>query len=217
MTWLGVLAVVSLSVSILCAVWLTIDVIRRPQHMWIMNPVWPITALYFGPFAVWFYYRYGRTMAHGQMSETKPFPAVAAVAGMHCGAGCTLGDILAETLIYLTGTVIAGSQLLTSYIGDYIFAYIFGIAFQYYSIAPMRGIRGWRGIWAAAKVDTLTLTAFEVGLFAWMWVMSMLSNGQMKPNDPVYWFGMQIGMVLGFLTAYPVNWWLIKIGLKEPM
>ncbi|HET8552741.1 MAG TPA: DUF4396 domain-containing protein [Gammaproteobacteria bacterium] len=22
-----------------------------------------------------------------------------------------------------------------------------------------------------------------------------------------YWFLMQIGMVLGFLTAFPVNWW----------
>lgn len=28
----------------------------------------------------------------------------------------------------------------------------------------------------------------------------------------------QIGtMVAGFCTAYPVNWWLIKVGIKEPM
>ncbi|WP_283818577.1 DUF4396 domain-containing protein [Jatrophihabitans telluris] len=29
------------------------------------------------------------------------------------------------------------------------------------------------------------------------------------------WFGMQIGMVLGFPTAYPVNAWLIRVGTKE--
>jgi hypothetical protein len=28
---------------------------------------------------------------------------------------------------------------------------------------------------------------------------------------------MQIAMVAGFITAFPVNWWLIKIGIKEKM
>lgn len=28
---------------------------------------------------------------------------------------------------------------------------------------------------------------------------------------------MQIAMMCGFLTAYPVNWWLIKTGIKERM
>jgi hypothetical protein len=33
----------------------------------------------------------------------------------------------------------------------------------------------------------------------------------------VYWLGMQIGMVLGFATAWPVNVWLIRKGIKEAM
>ena len=28
---------------------------------------------------------------------------------------------------------------------------------------------------------------------------------------------MQIAMICGFVTAYPVNWWLIRAGLKEKM
>jgi len=28
---------------------------------------------------------------------------------------------------------------------------------------------------------------------------------------------MQIAMLIGFLTAYPVNWWLLRAGLKEKM
>jgi hypothetical protein len=218
MPWLNTLAVISLTVAILCALWLAIDVCRRPQSMAVMNPVWPITALYFGPLAVWFYYRYGRTRASGEPARAKnPFAVGAAIAGMHCGAGCTLGDIVSETTLFLTGTVIAGSRLLTSYIGDYALAYVFGIAFQYYSIAPMRGIYGWPGIWAAMKVDTLTLTAFEIGLFVWMWVMTLLPGGAMTPAQPAFWFLMQIGMVIGYVTAYPMNWWLIKIGWKEAM
>jgi ABC-type amino acid transport system permease subunit len=32
-----------------------------------------------------------------------------------------------------------------------------------------------------------------------------------------YWFMMQIAMLCGFMTAYPVNWWLIRAGIKEKM
>lgn len=28
---------------------------------------------------------------------------------------------------------------------------------------------------------------------------------------------MQISMVCGFITAYPMNWWLIRIGIKSAM
>jgi len=28
---------------------------------------------------------------------------------------------------------------------------------------------------------------------------------------------MQIAMIIGFVSAYPMNWWLIKKGIKEAM
>jgi Domain of unknown function (DUF4396) len=28
---------------------------------------------------------------------------------------------------------------------------------------------------------------------------------------------MQLAMLAGFVTSYPVNWWLIRIGVKERM
>ena len=39
----------------------------------------------------------------------------------------------------------------------------------------------------------------------------------MEPDHAAYWLLMQVGMVLGFFTAYPVNVWLIRRGIKEPM
>jgi hypothetical protein len=35
--------------------------------------------------------------------------------------------------------------------------------------------------------------------------------------SPTYWFMMQIGMIVGFFTAWPVNTWLIRTGWKEKM
>ncbi|MEP6539229.1 MAG: DUF4396 domain-containing protein, partial [Bryobacteraceae bacterium] len=36
-------------------------------------------------------------------------------------------------------------------------------------------------------------------------------------NMPAYWFMMQIAMLVGFVTAYPANWWLIRKKFKEAM
>ncbi len=40
---------------------------------------------------------------------------------------------------------------------------------------------------------------------------------RLEVNTVEFWFMMQIAMLCGFLTAYPVNWWLISAGLKERM
>ncbi len=38
-----------------------------------------------------------------------------------------------------------------------------------------------------------------------------------QPMSVVFWFMMQIGMVLGFATTYPANWLLVKWGVKTGM
>ncbi|GAA4788847.1 hypothetical protein GCM10023200_24310 [Actinomycetospora chlora] len=39
----------------------------------------------------------------------------------------------------------------------------------------------------------------------------------LRPDTAAYWFLMQIGMVIGFATAWPANAWLIRRGTKEAM
>jgi Domain of unknown function (DUF4396) len=50
----------------------------------------------------------------------------------------------------------------------FVLAYIFGIAFQYLPIRAMRRISPRVALLEAIKADTLVLTAFEIGLSAWM-------------------------------------------------
>lgn len=209
--WLQALAIVSLAGGFICAAAIVIDLLRRPQPMWIMNLVWPITGLYFGPVAVWWYWKLGH--------RKRAFWQTVVVEATHCGAGCTLGDVIAEFVIYGAGiSIVAGSPLLTNYAGDFALAYVFGIAFQYFAIAPMRGLSFLPGLWAAIQADSLSLTAFEIGLFAWMWVMTQLPfHHALTPFQPAYWFLMQIGMMIGFATSYPANWFLVVKGIKEPM
>lgn len=56
----------------------------------------------------------------------------------------------------------------------------------------MSGISGLNGIWAATKADTLSLTAFEVGLFAWMAFSLFGMVSKLPVNNLAYWSMMQI-------------------------
>jgi hypothetical protein len=42
-------------------------------------------------------------------------------------------------------------------------------------------------------------------------------GGIAEVNSPEFWFAMQLSMLAGFCTSYPVNWLLIRAGLKEKM
>ncbi len=137
----------------------------------------------------------------------------------HCGAGCSLGDVIAEFAVFGIGATIAGTALYAEYIGDYIAAVALGVVFPYFAIAPMRDLSFGQGIAAALKADVVSLSAFEVGLFGWMALMHFVyfPEKHLHPDSAAYWFLMQIGMIAGFFTAWPANVWLIRRGVKEPM
>jgi hypothetical protein len=229
-TWLTIVAIGVLAIAIISALVIVADILAgHRQHMAVMNIVWPITALYAGPLALWAYFTIGRlsttecmrqAKAHGEKppSRRKPFWQSVGLAATHCGSGCTLGDLVAEWLIVLVPFTLFGRTLFAAWVVDFVLAFIFGIVFQYFTIAPMRHLSLKDGLVAALKADSLSLTSWQIGMYGWMAIAVFLIFGHELPKtDPVFWFMMQIAMLAGFLTSYPVNWWLVKQGLKENM
>jgi hypothetical protein len=240
--WLHILSIATLAFGFACALAIAADLMRHPQHMAIMNAVWPVTALFGGPAVVWAYFKYGRLAAHerampamqrGEEPPHKrltPFSAMVGKGALHCGAGCTLGDICAEWLAFgfpaialaLGWKSIFPEKIFAVWVFDYFLAYIFGIVFQYATIAPMRNLGFAQGVWAAVKADTLSLTAWQVGMYGFMalahfYIFRVLLGVELRVDSFEFWFMMQIAMWCGFATSYPVNWWLIEKGLKEKM
>jgi Domain of unknown function (DUF4396) len=260
--WLTTLAWTYLSICFLCAAVIACDIAvnRRRQPMGVMNAVYPITALYFGPLALAVYWLWSRAPAASQVTaitgpreparqaalaragdvsalgatengehesassppraRRRPRWLAMATEVSHCGAGCSLGDVISEFAIFWLGLSIAGLTLGAEYVGDYVLALAFGIAFQYFAIAPMRGLGVRDGLRAAAKADFISLTAFEVGLFGWMAVMAFVlfpAPHLLMPNSAAFWLLMQVGMMIGFAASWPANVWLVRRGIKVPM
>lgn len=228
---LHIVAWVSLAVALGCAVVIAADECRRPQPMWIMNVVWPITALFGSGLWLWFYFRHGRASVRGRhASKSKSDPAVIAKATNHCGAGCALGDVVGEGLALAVPAVlqIAGwntvfaQKIFATWVIDFVFAYLAGIAFQYFTIVPMAHISPTKGIVRALKADTASITAWQIGMYGAMALIQLVLFSRLyghiaNPDTPEFWFAMQIAMLCGFCTSYPVNALLLRLGVKEPM
>lgn len=236
-TWLNLLSKLSLTLGLASAAWLALDVRRRPPKMKIMAFVWPLTGLFGGPALLAFYRRYGRAStpqgqrAHAQKTTTEtPFGVAVAKGALHCGAGCALGDIVAESTAFVAPALLlpfgypwATSERIFAVWGyDFVLAFALGIVFQYHAIVPMRKLGFWPGLWAALKADTLSLTAWQVGMYGFMgwahfWLFKSVLGVTLTADRPEFWFMMQLAMGAGFATAYPMNWWLIRRGIKERM
>ncbi|KAK5261214.1 hypothetical protein LTR96_010938 [Exophiala xenobiotica] len=156
---------------------------------------------------------------HHHKNSGRPMFATVTVGVCHCGAGCVLGDIVGEWLVYGTNAAFGSPRRLlwAEMLVDFGFAFAFGIIFQYFSIAPMAGQYGPKIIYRALKADALSLLFFEVGLFGWMAIFQVaIFNWELEMPTVTYWWMMQIGMFLGHWTGVPINWWLIKTRVKMP-
>ncbi len=229
--WLNVVAAVFLAVSLTSAIVVIADVLLagHRQAMWIMDVVWPVTALWAGPFGLYAYFRWGRAGERSKVMEAKqhgeeppskrqPFAVLTGKGATHCGSGCTLGDVVAELLILVVPLSLFGKKIFGAWVYDYVLAFSLGIAFQYFTIKPMRQLSVKEGLKAAVKADALSLTAWQVGMYGWMAIATFAIFGhEIGKGTVVFWFMMQIAMFCGFATSYPVNWWLLKHGVKGTM
>lgn len=147
----------------------------------------------------------------------RPFWQKVITGTLHCGAGCTLADLVGPWLFRLMPFVVLGRAMYGEWTLEYVLALIFGVGFQYAGLASMTRQRGASLWWRAFKVDVLSLTAWQVGMYAWMAVCMFAFKLPMTPTSSIFWFMMQISMLCGFVTSYPMNWALIRAGIKTAM
>lgn len=238
---LTLVAEIYIAMCLLCFLYILIEQRREPAPMMrVMLWVWPITMLWAGPLGIWAYrINQKRTMmrmthhhpadqpamrmsGNGMSGMTAlpscPLPWQSVMVGtLHCGAGCTLADLAGPWLFRLAPFALFGSVVYGEWTLEYLLALIAGIAFQYAGLASGFPERGLPLLWRAFKVDVLSLTAWQIGMYGWMAVSMFVLLGMVSPAQPVFWLMMQIGMLAGFMTAFPMNWLLMRLGIKEGM
>ena len=228
--WLIALSWIELAAGVAGSLRIASDILRGGyrQPMPVMDWVWPITALYLGPVAVWAYGSWGRPrssrwIASQPASAPPPTdePWVSTAIGVsHCGAGCTLGDIAAEVTVFGFGLDVAGQRILCG-----LRRRLSGGGRDRSGVSVLRDrADAWPG---AARWDPRRRESRDrlldrvrgrtVRLDGADDLRLLPRVAPPSASSPVYWFGMQIGMVIGLIAACPVNAWLIRTGVKEAM
>ena len=64
--------------------------------------------------------------------------------------------------------------------------------------------------------ELVSMNAVMAGMAALSvpWLQHLTGPG---PGQPSFWFVMSMSLTLGFVVAYPMNWWLVAAGLKHGM
>ncbi|WP_101570522.1 MULTISPECIES: DUF4396 domain-containing protein [unclassified Alistipes] len=244
---MNTIAVFFVCSGIVSALVIASDLHSRKQSMKIMNSVWILTGLWGGFIALWAYFRFGRakrsapvaapmrmeapdagSMPMGNKAETRmpmdmgrdrPKWQSVVLSTLHCGAGCTLADLIGESFLYFVPVAIGGSAVVGGWALDYALALCIGVYFQYAAIRSMQMLPRKQAVVHALKADFLSLTAWQAGMYAWMavviWVL-FRETGLSKMSW-TFWFMMQTAMFVGFLAALPMNVWLIRKGVKKGM
>lgn len=228
------------------AVHIAIDLTHHKQSMKIMNAVWILTALWGSYLALWAYNKFGRStdvmnMKGGDdqpmdmsmdmkmdmpmdsmnmsMSASQPHWQSVALSALHCGAGCTLADIIGECITNYVPITVGGSLLFGNWALDFVLALMIGVYFQFYAIREMERITVPKALARAFKADFFSLLSWQVGMYGWMAIVYfvLFLNMPLAKDTWMFWFMMQIAMLFGFICAFPMNALLIRLGVKKGM
>jgi hypothetical protein len=132
---------------------------------------------------------------------------------MHCVAGDGVG--------IMVGAAIGGFLLLPKVADvslEYVLGFLFGWGiFQALFMRNMVGGSYVKSLRLTFIPELLSMNCLMAGMIPVAVVWKAHDSVAMSPLSPVFWFVMSIALTVGAFIAYPMNWWLVKRGLKHGM
>ncbi len=132
---------------------------------------------------------------------------LATSATLHCLLGCGLGEVAGMTI----GTALSLSNLQTMILAI-VLGFVLGFAF---GLIPL--LRARFSFKQAAKqvliAEGLSIAVMEAAEV----LVQVYTPGVMDAHlsDPIYWIGMALALIAGFVAAFPVNFILVKRGVRH--
>ena len=132
---------------------------------------------------------------------------------IHCLAGDATGIIVAATL-----TLAIGYAMWVDLIAEYVFGFLFGLLiFQALFMRDMLGGSYLAAVRRSLIPEWLSMNAVMAGMVPVMLTLMSRDMRAMEPSSLRYWGAMSLATTVGFAVAFPVNAWLVAVGLKHGM
>jgi len=199
----------SLLLSLCYVIWH--NATRNPVS-WVQKLAWVLVTAYTGVVGLIAYCLSCRTrkgMTHDE--STKEDWKQGINSEMHCLAGDATGIIISAAIVYHFGFP-NGIDLIIEYLS----AFVVGLfIFQALMMIDMFNGNYLRAVRKTFFVETVSMNMVMVGMIP---VMVILMHALPEGDNPWklnFWFIMGIATIAGGLTAYPINYWLVKRKIKH--
>jgi hypothetical protein len=187
--------------------------VRRNPEETVMRWGWTLITLYMGPVGAALYVMSDKEPRPGTHEEfIRPLWKQGVGSTVHCVAGDATGIVTAAAI-----TGVLGLPMSTDLAVEYVAGFAFGLfIFQALFMKDMMGGSYPKALRRSFMPEWLSMNMMAAGMFP---VMIFLMMGRdmraMEPSEPQFWFVMSIGVIAGFITAYPVNVWMVSRNLKH--
>ncbi len=172
-----------------------------------------LITLYMGPIGLLLYVMADKEPKPGEHEKfVKPLWKQGVGSTVHCVAGDATGIVAAAAI-----TALAGFPMWTDVIVEYVTGFLFGLLiFQSLFMRKMMGGTYLQNVRRSFLPEFISMNCMMAGMAP---VMIYLMMGRdmraMQPSEPLFWVVMSLGIVAGFLIAYPVNVWMVSQGMKH--
>ena len=128
-------------------------------------------------------------------------------ATLHCLIGCGLGEVLGMvigTRLHMSNT----STMVLAIILGFVLGFAFGMIPLMRAGFPLN--KAFKQVLIAEGLSIVVMETFEV-------VVQVYTPGVMDAHlsDWVFWKGMLLGLIAGFVAAFPVNYIFVKKGIRH--
>ena len=132
---------------------------------------------------------------------------------IHCVGGDGLGIMSAMVI-----TRILGFQFWPEFWTEYVVGFAFGwFVFQIPAMRHM-GHSWMAAAWKGGRAEFFSMTTVMVGMGLVMrFVTPSIVGSPPNPGTAAFWGIGALGLMVGFIVTYPMNWWLVAIGWKHGM
>ena len=132
---------------------------------------------------------------------------------MHCVAGDGVGILAGAVISSVLGITGAAEMVL-----EYVLGFAFGwTIFQALFMRDMAGGTYLGALKGTFMSELLSMNLLMAGMMPTMMILRMYVPAADNPLTPNFWFVMSMALLVGFIIAYPMNWWLVANHLKHGM
>lgn len=146
--------------------------------------------------------------AHAHHGASVGAVVTSAQATLHCLTGCVIGEVAGLVIGVTLGLGVWPTIILATTL-----AYLSGFTLGVLPVMRREGLSFWKAFKLIWVGEAVSIGVMEIAMNAADYSMGGMSAGSVL--SPMFWAGIAVAVPAGFLAAWPVNWLLLRRGLKK--